>query len=160
MSSNSALSPKEVRSKMEHYCAYQERCHAEVQQKLREYTITTAEKDEIIVSLLQNNYLNEERFALLFAVSKFHQKKWGKVRIKNELKARQLSDYLIQKALKEINPAEYEETFEQLATLQWEQIRETNALKKKKKFCDYLLRKGWESDRIIEKVSELERHNS
>lgn len=144
---------------MEHYCAYQERCHAEVQQKLREYTITTAEKDEIIVSLLQNNYLNEERFALLFAVSKFHQKKWGKVRIKNELKARQLSDYLIQKALKEINPAEYEETFEQLATLQWEQIRETNALKKKKKFCDYLLRKGWESDRIIEKVSELERHN-
>ena len=145
---------------MEHYCAYQERCHAEVQQKLREYTITTAEKDEIIVSLLQNNYLNEERFALLFAVSKFHQKKWGKVRIKNELKARQLSDYLIQKALKEINPAEYEETFEQLATLQWEQIRETNALKKKKKFCDYLLRKGWESDRIIEKVSELERHNS
>lgn len=159
MSSNSALSPKEVRSKMEHYCAYQERCHAEVQQKLREYTITTAEKDEIIVSLLQNNYLNEERFALLFAVSKFHQKKWGKVRIKNELKARQLSDYLIQKALKEINPAEYEETFEQLATLQWEQIRETNALKKKKKFCDYLLRKGWESDRIIEKVSELERHN-
>lgn len=159
MSSNSALSPKEVRSKMEHYCAYQERCHAEVQQKLREYTITTAEKDEIIVSLLQNNYLNEERFALLFAVSKFHQKKWGKVRIKNELKARQLSDYLIQKALKEINPAEYEETFEQLATLQWEQIREINALKKKKKFCDYLLRKGWESDRIIEKVSELERHN-
>ncbi len=159
MSSNSALSPKEVRSKMERYCAYQERCHAEVQQKLREYTITTAEKDEIIVSLLQNNYLNEERFALLFAVSKFHQKKWGKVRIKNELKARQLSDYLIQKALKEINPAEYEETFEQLATLQWEQIRETNALKKKKKFCDYLLRKGWESDRIIEKVSELERHN-
>lgn len=159
MSSNSALSPKEVRSKMEHYCAYQERCHAEVQQKLREYAITTAEKDEIIVSLLQNNYLNEERFALLFAVSKFHQKKWGKVRIKNELKARQLSDYLIQKALKEINPAEYEETFEQLATLQWEQIRETNALKKKKKFCDYLLRKGWESDRIIEKVSELERHN-
>lgn len=144
---------------MEHYCAYQERCHAEVQQKLREYTITTAEKDEIIVSLLQNNYLNEERFALLFAVSKFHQKKWGKVRIKNELKARQLSDYLIQKALKEINPAEYEETFEQLATLQWEQIREINALKKKKKFCDYLLRKGWESDRIIEKVSELERHN-
>ena len=159
MSSNSALSPKEVRSKMEHYCAYQERCHAEVQQKLREYAITTAEKDEIIVSLLQNNYLNEERFALLFAVSKFHQKKWGKVRIKNELKARQLSDYLIQKALKEINPAEYEETFEQLATSQWEQIRETNALKKKKKFCDYLLRKGWESDRIIEKVSELERHN-
>ena len=159
MSSNSALSPKEVRSKMEHYCAYQERCHAEVQQKLREYAITTAEKDEIIVSLLQNNYLNEERFALLFAISKFHQKKWGKVRIKNELKARQLSDYLIQKALKEINPAEYEETFEQLATSQWEQIRETNALKKKKKFCDYLLRKGWESDRIIEKVSELERHN-
>ncbi|WP_264511531.1 regulatory protein RecX [Flavobacterium sp. N1719] len=143
---------------MEHYCAYQERCHAEVQQKLKEYAISTAEKDEIIVSLLQNNYLNEERFALLFAVSKFHQKKWGKVRIKNELKARQISDFLIQKALKEINPEEYEVTFEQLAAFQWEQIRETNALKKKKKFCDYLLRKGWENDRVFEKAHEFEKN--
>lgn len=142
---------------MEHYCAYQERCHAEVQQKLREYAISTAEKDEIIVSLLQNNYLNEERFALLFAVSKFHQKKWGKVRIKIELKARQISDFLIQKALKEINLEEYETIFDQLAIHQWENIRESNVLKKKKKFCDYLLRKGWESDRIFEKANELEK---
>ena len=142
---------------MEQFCAYQERCHAEVQQKLREYAISTAEKDEIIVYLLHNNYLNEERFALLFAVSKFHQKKWGKVRIKIELKARQISDFLIQKALKEINPEEYETTFDQLAIHHWKSIRESNLLKKKKKFCDYLLRKGWENDRVFEKAHEFEK---
>jgi regulatory protein len=157
LSSNSALSPREVLSKLEQYCAYQERCHAEVLQKLREFALSNTEKDEIIVALLQNNYLNEERFALLFSVSKFHQKKWGKVRIKNELKARQLTDFLIQKALKEINLEEYEHTFEQLSLHHWESIRESNALKKKKKFCDYLLRKGWESDRVFEKANELEK---
>jgi regulatory protein len=159
LSSNSALSPREVLSKLEQYCAYQERCHAEVQQKLREFAISSIEKDEIIVALLQNNYLNEERFALLFSVSKFHQKKWGKVRIKNELKARHIADYLIQKALKEINPEEYELTFEQLSLHHWESIRESNALKKKKKFCDYLLRKGWEIDRVFEKANELEKQS-
>lgn len=155
--SNSSLSFKEIVSKMEYYCSYQERCHADVAQKLREFSLSNDEKEELIVSLLQNNYLNEERFALLFSVSKFHQKKWGKLRIKNELKARQISDFLIQKALKEINSDEYDATFDLLAEHQWEQIREPNPLKKKKKFCDYLLRKGWETDRILEKVNELER---
>ena len=106
--------------------------------------------------LIEYNYLNEERFAGIFAQSKLHQKKWGKVRIKNELKARKISDYLITKSLKALSEEEYHHTFEALSEKHWETIRETNVQKKKKKFCDYLLRKGWESTLVYEKMKEIE----
>ncbi|WP_396192279.1 regulatory protein RecX [Flavobacterium sp.] len=142
---------------MEYYCSYQERCHIEVSEKLRSFVLNSNEKDRIIVHLIESNFLNEERFASIFSISKFHQKKWGKIRIKNELKARKISDYLVTKALKEIPAEEYEMTFETLAEKHWESITEKNDLKKRKKFCDYLLRKGWESERVYEKVKELEK---
>jgi regulatory protein len=142
---------------MEYYCSYQERCHIEVSEKLRSFVLNSDEKDRIIVHLIESNFLNEERFASIFSISKFHQKKWGKIRIKNELKARKISDYLVTKAIKEIPTEEYEMTFETLAEKHWESITEKNDLKKRKKFCDYLLRKGWESERIYEKVKELEK---
>lgn len=146
LNSKSVSSVEEIVRKMEYYCSYQERCHLEVQKKLYDFALSSDEKDTIIVHLLQNNFLNEERFALLFAISKFHQKKYGKIRIKNELKARKISDYLISKALKSIPEEEYETTFLSLAAHQWEIITEKNLIKKRKKWSDYLLRKGWESD--------------
>lgn len=156
MNSKPISSVAEVLQKMEYYCSYQERCHAEVRAKLLEFPIPEHEKEKIIVHLIQDNFLNEERFASVFSISKFHQKKWGKIRIKNELKARRISDYLITKSLKEIPVAEYEMTFQTLAEKHWDTIAEKNALKKRKKFCDYLLRKGWESDWVYEKVKQLE----
>lgn len=128
----------------------------EVQEKLRQFTLSENEKNQIIVHLIEHNFLNEERFASVFSISKFHQKKWGKIRIKNELKARRISDYLIAKSLKEIPSDEYQTTFHNLAEHHWETISEKNALKKRKKYCDYLLRKGWESELVYEKVKELE----
>lgn len=157
MNSKSTSSVEDIIQKLEHYCSYQERCHIEVSEKLRSFVLNQEEKDKIIVHLIESNFLNEERFALVFSISKFHQKKWGKIRIKNELKARKISDYLVTKALKEIPTEEYEITFENLAEKHWETITEKNDLKKRKKFCDYLLRKGWESERIYEKVKELEK---
>lgn len=157
MSLKSTSSVEDIVQKLEYYCSYQERCHIEVSEKLRGFVLNQDEKDRIIVHLIESNFLNEERFALVFSISKFHQKKWGKIRIKNELKARKISDYLVTKALKEIPSEEYEMTFETLAEKHWETITEKNDLKKRKKFCDYLLRKGWESERIYEKVKELEK---
>jgi len=157
LSSKSTSSVEDILQKMEYYCSYQERCHIEVSEKLRSFVLNQDEKDRIIVHLIESNFLNEERFASIFSISKFHQKKWGKIRIKNELKARKISDYLVTKALKEIPTEEYEMTFETLAEKHWETITEKNDLKKRKKFCDYLLRKGWESERIYEKVKELEK---
>ena len=154
---NTTSSVEQILQKLEYYCAYQERCHSEVQEKLRSFHLSGTEMDVVIVHLIQNNYLKEERFASVFSISKFHQKHWGKIRIKNELKARKISDFLITKALKEIPSEEYQTTFDTISEKHWESITEKNALKKRKKFCDYLLRKGWESDWVYEKVKELER---
>ena len=146
----------EATKKLEHYCAYQDRCHEEVIQKLRSMKMDSDEIDAIIVHLIASNFLNESRFACSFARGKHRIKHWGKIRIVNELKFRKISQYNINLALKEITTEEYEATFHNLAEQNWESIRELNPLKKRKKFCDYLLRKGFESNLVYEKVKELE----
>lgn len=142
----------EAQRKMEHYCAYQERCHDEVIQKLKSLNMIPQAIDTIVVYLIDNNFLNEERFACSFARGKFRIKHWGKRRITNELKARNISKYNIDRALKEITTEEYLETFHLIADKQWETIYESNILKKKKKVMDYLLRKGYESNLVQEKI--------
>jgi len=147
---------KEAQQKIEHFCAYQERCHEDVVAKLRSMKMDSDEIDEIMVHLIASNFLNEERFACSFARGKHRIKHWGKIRITNELKFKKITQSLINKALLEITPEEYLDTFHALAARNWESIRETNALKKRKKFCDYLLRKGFESNLVYDKVKELE----
>ena len=154
MFANSSIS--DVKKKLEHYCVYQERCHDDVLQKLRGMALNSDEIDEVIVHLIENNFLNEERFACCFARGKFRIKKWGKIRIVNELKSRTISQYNINTALKEIDDEEYTTTFHSLSETTWVNITEKNKLKKRKKFCDYLLRKGFESQLVYEKVKELE----
>nr|WP_188049506.1 regulatory protein RecX [Flavobacterium sp. GP15] len=147
---------KEALSKIEQFCAYQERCHEEVIQKLYSMKMDSEEIDTILVQLISDNFLNEERFACSFARGKHRIKQWGKIRITNELKFKKINQTLINTALKEISAEEYLATFHTLAEKNWQSIRETNTLKKKKKFCDYLLRKGFESHLIYDKVKELE----
>jgi regulatory protein len=154
------LSLAEALKKMEHYCAYQERCHQEVALKLKQLGIKNPEDDELIVHLIAHNFLNEERFARSFARGKHRIKYWGKNRIVNELKQRQITAPNIKLALTEITEEEYEETFEKLSERVWDALLESNQLKKRKKFCDYLLRKGWESDWVYEKVKVLESSES
>ena len=153
---NEALTIKEARLKLEYYCSYQERCHQEVIQKSYELGMKTLETDSIVVHLIQNNFLNEERFARSFARGKHRIKLWGKNRIVNELKQRQISAPNIKCALTEIVEEEYQDTFDKLTERHWETIKETNVQKKKKKFCDYLLRKGWESNLVYAKLKEFE----
>jgi len=147
---------KEAIQKIEHYCAYQERCHEEVEQKLRDMKMEAEERDLIITHLIHENFLNEERFACSFARGKHRIKHWGKIRIANELKFRGINQTLINIALKEISPEEYYSNFDALANRHWESIRESNSLKKRKKFCDFMLRKGFESNLVYEKVREFE----
>ncbi|TWI12309.1 regulatory protein [Flavobacterium cauense R2A-7] len=145
----------EAKRKLEYYCSYQERCHYEVVEKLRGMNMIPQVVDTIVVHLIENNFLNEERFAQSFARGKHNIKKWGKVRIVNELKFRNISKYNIEKALKEIPQEIYLNTFHETAQKHWDSIKETNLQKKKKKFCDYLLRKGFESHLIFEKLNDL-----
>lgn len=150
------FSIKDAINKIEHYCAYQERCHAEVEQKLRIMKMDSEEISEIISHLIKDNFLNESRFACSFARGKHRIKHWGKIRIVNELKFRNITTYNINLALKEISQQEYMETFHRLSEKHWESIQEVNTTKKRKKFCDYVLRRGFESNLVYEKLRELE----
>lgn len=145
--------------KIEFFCAYQERCHEEVAAKLQSMKMDSDEIDQIMVHLIGSNFLNEERFACSFARGKHRIKQWGKIRITNELKHKKITQTIINKAIKEISPEEYSSTFHTLSERHWENIRETNALKKRKKFCDYMLRRGFESNLVYEKVMDLENNN-
>jgi regulatory protein len=143
-----ALTPTEIQKKLEYYCSYQERCHQEVHQKLKSFFLNAEDREHIIVHLIEHNYLNEERFAEVYTLSKFHQKKWGKKRIESELKARNISSYLITKSLQLIEDELYQNVFEQLAEKTWEQLSASNQNVKEKKWFDTLFRKGYETTLI------------
>ena len=146
---------KEATKKLEGYCAYQERCHKEVVQKLRNMQIIPEAIDEILTHLIQHNYLNEERFAQSFASGKFNIKKWGKIRIVNELKSRGISRFNIKTALQEIDDDKYLNTLDTLAKKRNTAIKETQKQKRRKKLADYLFYRGWESHLVYEKLKEL-----
>ena len=144
----------EAQKKLEHYCAYQERCHKEVRNKLREMRMIPEAIDNIMVHLIQHNFLNEERFAKAYVRGKFRIKKWGKNRLLRELKFRQISKYSMDSALKEIDLDDYYQTLDELMIKRIDQVNEKNIYKKKKKVADYLLYRGWESHLIYEKLNE------
>ncbi len=150
------LSFDDAKHKLEHYCAYQDRCHSEVINKMFLLGITAKIHDDIIVHLIEHNYLNEERFARSFVRGKHRLSAWGKNRIISELKFRNINARLITLALTEIDDEEYYETFDRISAKKWEQITDTNILKKKQKFTSYLQRKGYNTSEIIEKTKELE----
>src|SRR5690606_33274039 len=149
------LTLPEATRKLEHYCAYQERCHMEVVAKLKGMGMIPEAIDLIVGHLIREGYLNEERFARSYARGKFSIKKWGRNRIVGELKARQISVFNIRAALKEIDPGEYLEALDALAEKRLGQLREPNPLKKKRKLTDYLLYRGWEPELVRDKVKEL-----
>jgi regulatory protein len=150
------FSKKEIQSKLEYYCAYQERCYKEVEEKLYSFAATSTEKEEILTYLIENNFINEERFAQSFVRGKHNYKFWGKNRIINELKYRNISSKNIEIALKEIPETTYLSNFHALAEKNWENITERKGQKKNKKFVDFLLRKGYETNLIYEKLKELD----
>lgn len=145
----------EALQKLRNFCAYQERCHKEVVQKLGEMGMIDAAVNQIVVSLISDNFLNEERFAFSYARGKFSQKHYGKIRIQRELKIRDIHPKLIQKALDQIDSTDFDDAFEVLADKKWESLKNENVLVKKKKFFDYMVYRGWETERIYDKLRSL-----
>ena len=140
---------------LQKYCTYQDRCHIEVERKLTDMRMIPQAKEQIIMSLIEDDYLNEERFASAFVKGKFRIKKWGKIRLKLELKKRNISTYLIKIALKQISDEDYIATFEEIANKKVNSIKANSILLKKKKLADYLFYKGWESSMIYQKVNQV-----
>jgi regulatory protein len=150
------VSKDQAVQKLRHFCAYQERCHQEVKDKLYSYGLHKLEVEELISQLIEENYLNEERFAIQFAGGKFRMKHWGRVKIKHELKSKLVSEYCIKQALKQINEEDYSKTLEKLAEDKWRSLRtEKQLLKKKKKLYAYLIQKGYETSLVSELIQNF-----
>lgn len=155
MKTKKSFTVDEIKRKLENYCVYQDRCHKEVEQKMREYNLITEAKEMIFLSLMKDNFLNEERFAKSFARGKFRIKSWGKQRIVRELKFKDISAYNIKTALKEIDEEEYLSTIYRITENRNEVINETDIYKRKKKLIEFLMRKGFEADLIYKTVNEI-----
>ncbi len=140
---------EQAHQKAKHYCAYQERCHSEVKEKLYSFGLRKVEVEDLLSTLIEEDYLNEERFAELFAGGRFRLKKWGRVKIKYELKQKKVSEYCIKKGMKVIEDADYMQTIQKLFALKSKELKhEKNHFIKKKKIQDYLLQKGYEPELI------------
>jgi regulatory protein len=149
------LTKEEALQKLRHYCTYQERSHFEVKQKLRELGIKYGDQDEIVATLIDEDYLNEERFAIQFAGGKFRMKEWGKKKILFGLKEKRVSEYCIKKALASIDEEDYAKTLNKLVEEKYESLKGEQYLERKKKTIDYLIQKGYEYDLINKAVSSL-----
>ena len=155
MQNNQGISVNDAIKKLEYYCSYQDRCYKEVTMKLKSLGMFQTAIDHILDHLVANNFLNEERFAKSFARGKHKFKQWGKRRIEQELKFRDISSYNIKTALKEIE-ADYLSNFYALAERKWQNITESSLDKKKRKWVDFLMRKGYESNLIFDLLKDLQ----
>ncbi|SEO84184.1 regulatory protein [Mucilaginibacter gossypiicola] len=148
---------KVARAKAEHFCAYQERAQQEVRDKLYEWGLWPDAVEHIISELIEGNFLNEERFARIYARSKFNQKAWGRIKIKQGLKLKRVPDVLIKKALLNIDLDDYLAALTHLLQKKAATLTEKNQLKRRYKLQQYAIGRGFEAELIsdILKNSEL-----
>jgi regulatory protein len=148
---------QEAKKAIQRYCTYQERSQAEVQEKLQGMGLIPLVVDMLMVELIENDYVNELRFAEQFAIGKFRQKGWGKIKIREKLRQRKVSDQCIILALDSIDEEEYHAQIERLA--EWKIMtlsdKEKNAFTKKQKTIGFLFSRGFEYDMVRDVVESL-----
>ena len=149
------FSPSECLKKALSYCAYQERSQQQVRDKLYSWGLHQKDVENIIITLIEDGYLKEERFASAFAGGKFRIKKWGRNKIKLALKEKNVSEPLIRKALLEIDNREYEKTLKEVIASRTKKISEKNPQKKKYKIASYAISRGFESELVWETLKNL-----
>lgn len=145
----------QAQKKLEYYCAYQERCHKEVIAKLKTLGMIPSVIDKIISELIKANYLNETRFTQSFVRGKFRIKKWGKNRILQELKVRDISSFNIKLGMKEISDDNYQKTFYELFEKRRREVKQLTKTEQKKKIFSYMSYRGWENSKVYEALRDL-----
>lgn len=145
---NKWLSPEQIYQKISAFCAYQERCHSEVRTKLIQLGCYGDDLEQQITRLIEENFLNEERFANLYAQSKLRQKQWGKIKIDLHLKAKKVSEYCRKRALNELDKLEYRNTLKKILITKWQSATNHSEYDRKIKTQQYAFRKGFESELI------------
>ncbi len=155
MVENKKLTPQQALKKITHYCAYQERSHQEVRTKLFAYGLWAHEVEDLLCQLITEGYLNEARFAKAFAGGKFRIKKWGRVKIGNELERHGLTPNCIRLGLREIPETDYHNTLKALLLRKESKITDTDPFRKREKLVRYALVKGYEPTLIWGIVREI-----
>ena len=145
----------QAQKKLEYYCVYQERCHKEVIAKLKTLGMIPSVIDKIISELIKANYLNETRFTQSFVRGKFRIKKWGKNRILQELKVRDISSFNIKLGMKEISDDNYQKTFYELFEKRRREVKQLTKTEQKKKIFSYMSYRGWENSKVYEALRDL-----
>jgi len=149
------LSNDVILKKVLHYCAYQDRCTQEVRTKLATFDMPDSEKEKIVKLLVDEGYLDDERYASTFVRSKIHLKKWGVNKIKMSLKMKGISDEIIGNALSEIDPEIYKD--ELIKVLKAKKINESDPYKKKAKLAQYAIQKGYEPSLVWDALRHFDR---
>ncbi|RUA34306.1 MAG: RecX family transcriptional regulator [Bacteroidetes bacterium] len=146
---------KEGKSRGAKYCALQERSQQQVRDKLYDWGLYGDEVEEVIAWLISEDFINEERFAESYVRGHFNLKKWGKIKIKQGLEQKKISEYCIKKGMKEIGDEDYQKTLNELLEKKWRILKEPNLYIKKQKAVRYLLQKGYEPNLVWETVNNF-----
>jgi regulatory protein len=153
------LTKDQALQKLRHYCRYQERCHSEVKNKLSELGVNKDEQDEMIMSMIEEDHLDEERFALAFTAGRFKMKQWGRKKIQYALKEKMVNEESIQKAIRQIDETNYIQVLKKLAKEKYSSLKNDPYLVRKKKTLDYLMQKGFEVNLIKTIVEDFTKEN-
>ncbi len=146
------LTYEEALKKLEHYCAYQDRCHSEVRSKLLDLGIYGDELERVITDLIDNDFLNEQRFAESYARGKHRMKKWGRYKITSHLKFKKVSAYCIKKGLQQIDEEEYIEMLEVILS---KRLGDNPSFAEVGKAAKFAISKGYESPLVWETIKSL-----
>ena len=153
-SSKKISTPAQALGRMRRYCAYQERSHNEVRTKLLALGMRGNDLENVIVKLIEEGFLNEERYAIAFAGGKFRIKNWGRNKIEQQLKVKGVSDYVINRAMKEIDEKDYKKSLQMLLKKKVGSIKDSNFFGRKQKLSNFLIRKGYEPELVWEEVKK------
>lgn len=149
------LELSEARQKIARFCAYQERAHAEVEEKLYSYGLSRDEVEEILAWLITENFVNEERFAIAYAGGKFRVKRWGKLKIKLYLQQKKVSDYSLNKALNAIDYDDYIASIDYLVESGSRSLKADNVYQHRHKLSRSIINKGYEPELVWERIKLL-----
>ncbi len=141
--------------KLQAYCAYQDRCHQEVRSKLLDLGMRGHDLEVIMAELVEDNFLNEERFARSYVRGKFRIKRWGRIKIRLELKKRNISAYCIKKGMTEIDDNDYYATLEKVILTKQKTLKPATKFNQKGKLAQHAMRRGFESALVWEVVNAV-----
>ncbi|MEN7548970.1 regulatory protein RecX [Rapidithrix thailandica] len=156
MRTSKHYSAKEAMAKMAKYCAYQERCPHEVRQKLYTMGLAYSEVDEVMDWLIDEKFLDEERYARAYVRGKFHFKRWGKIKIRHQLRAKQIPEKMIESGFSEINEDAYFNTLKEIIDQKFSSLQgEDSDLKKKQKCFNFAYGRGFEPELIQKYLNNI-----